>query len=162
MKRRSDTTPEPHSTTFFTDRDLDGDFVSHLRSHGVSLERHDDHFPGPPIVTPDPVWIPFVGGKGWIALTHDKGIRYTEAHQRAVMLGKARLFILIGATTHQEHAENFVATLPAIQRFLNRNPNPFVAKIRRPSGSKKVGKASGKVTLWLSYEDWLDRQLSGE
>jgi hypothetical protein len=58
---------------YFTDRDLGKRFPEILRSAGLAVERHTDHFRDD---TPDDVWLEAVGKNGRIALTHDHRIRY--------------------------------------------------------------------------------------
>ena len=68
------------------------------------------------------------------------------------------LFILVGPKAiHKELAENFVSTLPKIQRFTEKYKRPFIAKIYRPTrrlyqGTHKI--RSGRVELWVNYEQW--------
>ena len=61
------------SFVYFTDRDLGKRFPDILRSSGLTVEAHGDHFAPD---TPDEAWLEAVGKRGWIALTHDRRIRY--------------------------------------------------------------------------------------
>lgn len=61
------------SFVYFTDRDLGKRFPEILKSSGLTVERHADHFSD---TTPDETWLEVVGKRGWIALTHDHRIRY--------------------------------------------------------------------------------------
>ena len=65
------------SVVFFTDRDLGKDFPRILREADLTVERHDDHFRSD---TPDEEWLTEVGRRGWIAITHDKRIRYNRTN----------------------------------------------------------------------------------
>ena len=67
---------------YFTDRDLGKRFGEILKSGGLTVERHDDHFAPD---TSDEVWLAEVGKRGWIALTHDSRIRYKPNERDAVM-----------------------------------------------------------------------------
>jgi hypothetical protein len=53
---------------YFTDRDLGKQFGEILKTAGLTVERHGDHFAAD---TPDEAWLAEVGKRGWIALTHD-------------------------------------------------------------------------------------------
>jgi hypothetical protein len=64
--------PQPE-WVFFTDRDLGRIVPDALLAAGVRVERHDAHFP--PNAT-DVEWLKEIGSRGWIALTHNKEIRY--------------------------------------------------------------------------------------
>src|SRR5438874_914842 len=61
------------SVVFFTDRDLGIAFPAILAAAGLSVERHRDHFPPD---CADERWLEVVGQRGWVALTHDRHIRY--------------------------------------------------------------------------------------
>jgi predicted nuclease of predicted toxin-antitoxin system len=67
---------------FFTDRDLRKQFAEILRSHGVTVERHADHYAPD---TPDEEWLETAGRRGWIVLTHDRRMRYKPNERNAVM-----------------------------------------------------------------------------
>jgi len=66
---------------YFTDRDLGKRFGEILRSGGLSVERRADHFAPD---TPDEVWLAEIGKRGWIALTHDRRIRYKPTERDTV------------------------------------------------------------------------------
>lgn len=134
---------------FFTDRDL-GEHIlpSILRSNGIHVERHVDHFSHG---TEDAVWIPKVAAHGWYILTHDQKIRYRPLEKAAVLQSGAGMFILIGRAPHRELAQNFVHTLPKVTRFIEKRQRPFIAKIRRPSPPTLVDQGEpGAVDLWVS------------
>jgi len=138
-------------SVFFTDRDLGNLFPAHLKLAGLDVERHADHFRHD---APDEDWLREVAQSGWFVLTHDQGIRYKPNELRAVMESGIGLFVLVGSATHDELAENFVATAPAVERFILRHPRPFIAKILRPSpvrgGFARV--RPGRVVLWVSEQ----------
>ncbi len=69
------------SLVFFTDRDLGTSFPDILRSAGISVERHGDHFPPD---TSDETWLAEIGARGWVILTHDRRIRYKPNELAAV------------------------------------------------------------------------------
>jgi hypothetical protein len=132
---------------YFTDRDLGKRFGEILRSHGLKVERHHDHFAPD---TPDEVWLEQVGKRGWIALTHDRRIRYKPNERDAVMRHGVGLLVIVGAAPFPELAGSFVATLPRIEQFLVRHKPPFIAKVYRPSPAeiKQRDDAAGRVELW--------------
>lgn len=154
MRKQSSTKPPP-DPTFFTDRDLGHQVPDALREAGISVERHDDHF-GP--LTPDTKWLREVGRRGWVALTHNKEIRYNTDERDMVMRAGVPLFMLIGDTTHAILARNFIQTLPRVMAFLDEHDPPFIARVYRPSPVTAVadGKA-GRVNLWLSLDEWRAR-----
>jgi len=140
---------------FFTDRDLGNIFPEVLRKAGINVEKHCDHFADDAI---DELWITETSLKGWFCLSRNRDIRYKKNQTAAVMETNGGLFIIVGPkATHQELAENFVATYPKVLRFIEKYERPFIAKIFRPSKKThhlRSKPASGRVELWLSGEQW--------
>ena len=131
------------SRVYFTDRDLGKQFGAILRSSGLTVERHTDHFAHD---TPDEAWLAEVGRRGWIALTHDSRIRYKRD---AVMQHGVALLVIVGKAPFPELARAFVMTLPRIERFLDSHNPPFIAKVYRPSPSGAASIVSpGRIDLW--------------
>lgn len=135
------------SRRYFTDRDLGKQFGEILKAGGLTVERHVDHFAPD---TPDDVWLAEVGRRGWIALTHDKRIRYKPNERDAVIRHDVGLLVIVGAAPFAELARAFVATLPAIEHFLDSHAPPFIAKVYRPSRGDTAERADalGWVELW--------------
>jgi hypothetical protein len=102
------------SRVYFTDRDLGRQFGTILKSGGLTIEGHADHFaPG----TADEVWLAEVGKRGWTALTHDRRIRYKPNERDAVMRHRVGLLVIVGAAPFADLARAFLATLPKIGTF---------------------------------------------
>lgn len=135
------------SHVFFTDRDLGTRFPDILRSAGLSVERHRDHFPPD---ARDEDWLAVVGTRGWVALTHDRRIRYKPNELAAVVRHRVGLLVLVGKAPYPALATAFVATLPRIESFLERHEAPFIGKVFRPSPAelRLNPSASGRVELW--------------
>ncbi len=93
------------SLVYFTDRDLGKRFPDILESGGLKVERHADHFAPD---TPDEVWLEEIGKRGWIALTHDRRIRYKPNERDAVMRHRVALLVIVGSAPFAELAEAFV------------------------------------------------------
>lgn len=135
------------SRVFFTDRDLGKQFPEILAAAGFKVERHADHFKPD---CPDDEWLEAVGKKGWIAITHDRRIRYKPNELAAVVRHRVALLVVIGKAPFPQLATHFVATVPKIVEFLSQNTAPFIAKVYRPSPSDlaKNASAPGNVLLW--------------
>jgi hypothetical protein len=135
------------SFVYFTDRDLGKRFPDILKSAGLTVERHADHFADD---TPDEVWLEAVGKRGWIALTHDRRIRYKPNERNAVIRHGAALLVIVGAAPFPDLAWAFVATLSVIERFLHRHKPPFIAKVYRPSSAETAQRSPvpGRVEMW--------------
>jgi hypothetical protein len=134
---------------YFTDGDLGKRFGEILVSGGLTVERHADHFAPD---TPDDVWLAEVGKRGWIALTHDKRIRYKPNELDAVMRHKVGLLVIVGNAPFPDLARSFIATLPRITDFLASHRPPFIAKVYRPSPAEIARNSAppGRIELWYS------------
>jgi hypothetical protein len=134
------------SRIYFTDRDLGKRFGEILKAGGLNVERHADHFAAD---TPDEVGLAEVGKRGWIALTHDRRIRYKPNERDAVMRHRVALLIIVGNAPFAELADAFVATIPRIEQFLARHQAPLIAKVYRAPPDTTAGRAApGRIELW--------------
>ena len=73
------------------------------------------------------------------------------------MRAKIGLFLLVGTASHEMLAHNVVNSVAKVERFAKKQGRPFIAKVYRPSLRQlhHGGRRTGKVELWLSYEEWL-------
>jgi hypothetical protein len=79
-------------TTFFIDRSLGDRFVAEaLRTHGLTVRAHKDHFPPD---AKDEDWLREVGRRRWVVLTKDKMLRYRQTETTALLEAKVRAFVL--------------------------------------------------------------------
>lgn len=134
-------------TVYFTDRDLGYRvFPDALENAGLQVVRHDDRFSDP--TTPDTVWLREVAEQGWVGVSGNQDILRQPLEVAAIRRFRARLLIVIG--THvpaRERAQNFVNTLPKIERLLATMEPPAIAKIYRPTPKELVFKGKpGSVT----------------
>ncbi|MGI9043077.1 MAG: hypothetical protein ACR2GK_03000 [Gemmatimonadaceae bacterium] len=136
------------SRIFFTDRDLGKQFPEILRAAGISVESHGDHFRHD---AADEHWLPEVGRRRWVVLTHDQRIRYKVNERTAVMQNEIAMFVVIGAVPYADLARTFIALYPRVEAFLNRNAPPFIARIYPPSPYERTRRANakGRVEPWL-------------
>jgi hypothetical protein len=135
------------SRIYFTDRDLGKQFGEILKAGGLLVERHADHFAPD---APDEVWLAEVGTRGWVALTHDKRIRYRPNERDAVMRHGVALLVIVGGVSFPDLAQAFVDTMPRIERFLASHDAPFIAKVYRPPPHETAPSrtAPGRIELW--------------
>ena len=82
------------TVVFFTDRDLGSRFPQILAAAELTVERHRDHF-APDCA--DEVWLRSIGQRGWVALTHDRRIRYKPNELSAVIRHGVALLVIIAA-----------------------------------------------------------------
>lgn len=129
--------PEP---IFFTDRDLGKRFPQLLRDGGLRVELHETHF-NP--ATPDEIWLPQIRERGWVAVTRDGRIRYSPLALQALMNAGTQLFVIVGKLTNADAAAVFVDRQKQIQALLAKDPDAFIAKVRRDG-----------VFTWLRYSSW--------
>lgn len=101
-----------------------------LRAADLHVEVHDDHFRQDAL---DPEWLTAVGEKNWIVVTRDERIRYRVAEKQAIRRAKVRAFVLAaqGDLRAEMLAQNFLEALPKIQRVVEKQKPPFIAKISR-------------------------------
>ena len=136
------------SVVFFTDRDLGLRFPEILRAAGLSVERHRDHF-APDCA--DEVWLAEIGRRGWVAVTHDRRIRYKPNELAAIRRHSLRLLVVVGKAPFPVLAASFVNTASRIIGFLEQHPAPLIAKVYRASAaelSRNAG-APGRVERWF-------------
>ncbi|HWQ69948.1 MAG TPA: hypothetical protein VN494_08345 [Patescibacteria group bacterium] len=126
--------PEPF--VVFLDRSLGKNRIaSALRQAGVEVHVHDDDFSPD---ARDEEWLQEVGQRGWVVFTKDRKIRYRSPELAAIIRANVRTFVLTGGNLQgEEMGRTFVKALPAIRRFVSRNPPPFVATVTR-SGSVSI------------------------
>lgn len=136
------------SVTFFTDRDLGIQFPALLHAAGLSVERHRDHFRHD---TPDDVWLERVASHNWVAVTHDRRIRYKPNELAAVVEHKLRLLVVVGKAPHADLARSFVASIPVISQFIAAHKPPFIGKVYRASAAQLAGNADAPGRVELSY-----------
>jgi hypothetical protein len=119
-----------------------------LQLAGIEVVRHADHFDDD---TPDEEWIAEVAKRGWIAISHDKRISRRPNERAAVMNAHLALIVVVGGVPTALLAQNFVSTLPVIERFLGRHDPPFVARLYRPTPTdlKRKRRPVGRIELWL-------------
>ena len=91
-----------------------------------------------------------VGKRGWIALTHDRRIRYKPNELSAVMQHGVALLVIVGNAPFPDLARSFVNSRAVIENFLRGRKPPFIAKIYRPSSSATAAHSSapGRVEHW--------------
>ena len=132
---------------FFTDRNLAKRFPQILRDAGITVERHEDHFVHD---CADEIWLEGVGRRGWVAVTHDRHIRYKPNELAAVMKQRVALLVVIGKATFPELAASFVATQARIMDFVSRHRPPYIAKVYRPSAKDLAAdpSAPGRIERW--------------
>lgn len=133
--------------TFFTDYNLGKRFPARLAEAGIDVEPHIQHFRQD---CPDEDWLAEIGRRGWVALTHDRRIRYKPNELAAVMQHRVALLVVIGDAPFPELADAFVATLPRVLSFIEGQRPPYIAKVYRPSATEAAAnnKAPGRVELW--------------
>lgn len=135
------------SVVFFTDRDLGNQFPNTLKAAGLTVLSHSGVFAAD---TPDTQWLAAVSNQGWVAITHDKRIRYKPNELAAVIEHKAALLVIVGNAPLAELAENFVAMKDKVLDFVASQDRPFIAKVYRPAPAElaKNSKALGRIQRW--------------
>jgi hypothetical protein len=143
---------------FFTDADLgpteDCDVVRILRAAGLRVEPHHSHFPPG---TDDHVWLAGVAARGWIPITKDDRIRYSPLAKAVIMEMGVQLFVCIGDWPHVQLAENLVNSLARVERHLQKERQPFIARVYMAKSEDRFSKGKGgEVKLWLTHAQWVE------
>lgn len=135
------------SVVFFTDRDLGLQFPAILRAAGLRVERHADHFAHD---CEDEEWLRGAASREWVAITHDRRIRYKPNELAAIVEHELALLVVIGKAPYADLARSFVASLDRVAAFLGAHRPPLIGKVYRPSPAELASKpdASGRVELW--------------
>lgn len=92
---------------------------------------------------PDEEWLPEVGRRGWVLITLDTRLRYNRLEQQAIREHKVPAFVLVGGKSHEEKADVFLAARARVEKLLEKNRPPFIAKVY----------AGGRVALWLGFDE---------
>ncbi len=132
------------TVTFFIDHCVSQKIVPDaLRSAGATVEVHIDHFL---IDALDTEWLPEVSRRGWVVITKDWGLNSNFLELKAIAAANARVFILAsGNFTGEEIAAILVEGLDRLQRFVQGNQAPFIARIYK----------DGRVSRWKSQAQLL-------
>ena len=129
--------PPPELPTLFLDRNLGKNIVSaRLRAEDVAVEVHDDHFA---IDAPDEEWIRSVAGRGWIAVSRDRNIRYRTHEMNSIRDSAARVIVIrMKAATGEAIAEVRCRSMPRIARFVAATPAPFVVALTSNGALRQI------------------------
>ncbi len=138
--------------TFFIDRCLGNKLiVETLRTAGVNVEIHDDHFGKN---TQDVDWIPEIGKRGWIILTKDARIGKNQMERLAIADAGVRMFVLVSQNlSGADMANIFLKAIPEMEKFSLKNIAPFIAKVDRDS---KVKVWKDNIDLLSELDDFLE------
>jgi predicted nuclease of predicted toxin-antitoxin system len=136
---------QPQSLTFFIDRCLGNrHIVEKLRSAGITIEIHDDHFKKD---AEDVDWLPEIGKRGWVVLTKDGKIGKNFLERIAVARSQVKMFVLASQNlSGKDMAETFLKAVVPMQEFARKHPEPFIAKIYR----------DGHIEMWKDDETLLE------
>ena len=116
-------------STFFRDECLGRQVPESLRSQGWKVEPWYAHFERG---TDDAVWLPIVGGRGWVVLTKDKAIRRKPWEMDKVMSACVRMFTLpTGSMSGADMLAVFLANGRRMGRVLHKQQGPFIAVVSR-------------------------------
>ena len=111
----------------------------------MRIEAYHEHFELDNV--PDADWLTFVGKQGWIALSHNKRIRYERDELDDLMAANVKAFFVIGKGPHSAFALAILRNRKRMVRMIRKNPGPFVAKVYQERDD---------VELWITREQWLE------
>ena len=111
----------------------------------MRVEAYHQHFALDNV--PDGEWLKFVGGKGWIALSHNKRIRYERDELDDLMTAGVKAFFMIGKGPHPAFGSAFLRSFRKMVKMVQKHPEPFIAKVYQERDD---------VELWLTHGQWLE------
>ncbi|AKE64945.1 hypothetical protein NIES3806_38270 [Microcystis aeruginosa NIES-3806] len=113
--------------TYFIDRALGKSIGEALQEIGVKIEFHHAHFAPD---APDTDWLPIVSQRGWIVLTKDVNIGRNILEVQQIARYQAQVFVLVSGNLPRQTMINiFVETIDKIEKIIQGNQAPFIAKI---------------------------------
>ncbi len=122
---------QPNPPTIFLDECLGGHTIATaLRKSGLQVEIQNGRSKIPRGLE-DPVWAKLVAGRGWVAVTRDKHIRYRMAEKQAIADAKLALFVLASRRNlfRQDIIDRVSAAAPRMAPFMKKHQPPFIANI---------------------------------
>lgn len=142
---------------FFADRNLGRHiFPGILRSAGLTVHAHDDHFPDD---EQDESWLPVVAARGWIVLSSDRRVLSRPLQVEATMTSGAAVLILVGGSMKSaDRARNFVNSYAKVAEFVAGHAPPYIAKVYRPTPLEAIQQGKpGSIEMALSLDEWKRR-----
>lgn len=104
------------------------------------------------------MWLEACGENGWIALSKDQRIQYSPLAKSMIMSAGVRLFVLIGKHPHEKLARNFVNTIGKVRECIEANEDGFIARVYLPGEDAFRKSRPGRLKVWLTHQEWLDRE----
>ena len=122
---------QPEPPVIFLDECLGGRTIAAaLRETGLEVKIQDARS-GVPRGLKDPNWARLIAGRGWVAITRDKHIRYRAAEKEAIADANLALFVLVSGRnlSRLEIIDYIRAATPKMAAFLRKHEPPFIARI---------------------------------
>jgi hypothetical protein len=92
-------------------------------------------------------------GKSWVALSHNKRIRYERDELSDLMTFGARTFFIVGKGPHAAFAAAVLRSVNKIRRVLQQQgSSPFIGRIYQERDD---------VSVWITYQQWLGGRQAG-
>jgi hypothetical protein len=111
---------------------------SALAAKQIKYERHHSHLPSG---VEDHVWLKFVGERGWIAVSKDKGYTHTPLEKAQIDAHKIRYFAFSsGVLSGEEMATILSMHIEKIIRFIRKQDPPFIASLGKSGVSLRYPK----------------------
>jgi len=111
---------------------------------------HDDVFDVPPR---DTDLHQEVARRGCVFVSHDAEQARIPEERDSLMSAGLRAFFVRGQAPVADLADAFLAALPEIQGLLERNRDPFIARVYKPG----PGQAK-RLRVSMTYAQWLKRK----
>lgn len=122
--------------TYFTDRNLGHLLPVAMGLLGLPVEIHDTYFDQS---TPDDVWLPEVGAKGWVVLTQDPRFLHNENETEALISNGVACFVLVVDRLNRWQKLQVIAKVwDEIEEIVEHARPPYIYRITRSGNVKRL------------------------
>ena len=122
--------------TYFTDRNLGHLLPIAMGLLGIPIEIHDTYYDQ---FTPDDVWLPEVGAKGWVVLTQDPRFLYNDSEKEAIVSNGVACFVFILDGLKRWPKLQVIARVwDDIERIVARDTPPYIYRITKAGDVKRL------------------------
>ena len=120
----------------FFDHNVGSHVPRALRLLRVDATWHLEHFAP---TAPDAEWLPVVGSRGWVVVTHDRRLLLNPTERRAIYDARVGCFILHGGgASRWEKMRILSAAWPMMAYVMENEPPPYIWRLL-PSGRWERG-----------------------
>jgi hypothetical protein len=123
------------------------------------VHAHDEHFKEAP---EDHECLTLCGERTWVGVSRDTDIMSwkNEVVITTIMSHHVKAFVCIGTYPHPQVARNLVNSQYRMARFIRKHRDPFVARLYMANPDEMRRGRAGEVSMWLTYNEWLEKRAA--